>query len=95
MKYFKLFIILFKGAMFEYIKEPFFFLGEFVLTLAECFKKLVSSIILLLYVILLFAIYPLRPLQLFYYGIKNRKKWMTEKIYNKYFGGKDDKRNSR
>ncbi len=33
-KILKLFIKLFKKDMFEYLKQPFFFLGEFLLTFA-------------------------------------------------------------
>ena len=85
-KLLKLFIKLFKKDMFEYLKQPFFFLGEFLLTFAECFKNLVFSIIFLLYAIFLFTIYLFRPLQIFSMAIKNKKEWATEEKYNKYFG---------
>lgn len=60
--------------------------GEFKTFTQEDKEKVFNEI----YAILLFAIYPLKPLQLFYNGIKNRKKWATQEIYNKHFGGKDD-----
>lgn len=40
MKYLKLFVKLFKKEMFKYLKEPFYFWGLYLLTLAECFKNL-------------------------------------------------------
>lgn len=89
-KLLKLFIILFKHEMFNYLKEAIYFWGLYLLSLAECFKNFAYSIIYLLYAIFLFAIYPLRPIQLFYNGIKNKKKWATEELYNKHFGDNNE-----
>ena len=85
-KFLKLFIILFKHEMFDYLKEPFYLLGEGLIVLKESIIKFVEFIIACLYAALLLAVYPLRPIQLFVMAIKNKKKWATEEIYNKYFG---------
>ncbi len=86
-KLLKLFIILFKHEMFNYLKEPFYLLGEGLIVLKESIIKFVEFILCWLYAALLFVIYPLRPIQLAIMAIKNKKKWATEEIYDKYFGG--------
>lgn len=85
-KLLKLFIILFEHEMFDYLKEPFYLLGEGLIVLKESIIKFVEFIIACLYAALLFTIYPLRPIQFFFRAIKYRKEWATEEKYNKYFG---------
>lgn len=89
-KLLKLFIILFKHEMFNYLKEPFYLLGEGLIVLKESIVNLVEFILCWLYAALLFAVYPLRPIQFFFRAIKYRKDWATEERYNKLFGDKDD-----
>ena len=85
-KLLKLFIILFKHEMFNYLKEPFYLLGEGLIVLKESIIKFVEFILVWLYAALLFVVYPLRPIQLAIMAIKNKKEWATEEKYNKYFG---------
>lgn len=86
----KLFIKLFNGAMFKYLKNAFYVLGDSAIIFLGFIVIFVTFIYNLLYAILLFVIYPFRIIQVIFYAIKYRKKWATEKKYNKYFGGKDD-----
>ena len=85
-KLLKLFIILFKLGMFNSLKEPFYLLGEGLIVLKESIVKFIEFILAWLYAALLFAAYPLRPIQFFFHAIKYRKEWATEEKYNKYFG---------
>lgn len=82
-----LFIKLAKQELFNYLKEPFYLLGDSLIYLKESVINFANFIIGFLYAVFLLAVYPLRIIQVCFYGIKNKNKWATKEVYEKHIGG--------